>query len=173
MPPGRTSNRLTGYDYAQPGAYFVTVRTYRCQLLFGEIAESVFIPNNLGKIVEEELLRSEFIRKEIELDEWVVMPNHLHAIVWIHPSHAKSSPPVGAHGRAPLRRQPQSLGSFIAGLKASSTKRINQARSSPGAAVWQRNYFDRIVRNERELDRLRRYILANPLRWEFDRYHMA
>ena len=108
----------------------------------------------------------------------VVMPNHLHGIVWIVPtdegSGGEAGAPghrVGAHGRAPLRRSARSLGSFVAGYKSSVTKRINQLRASPGQPVWQRNYWERVIRYERELGGLREYIASNPLSWELDRLH--
>lgn len=75
---------------------------------------------------------------------------------------------VGVHDRAPLPRlwrPPKSLGSFIAGYKSAVTKRINEIRGTPGNPVWQRNYYERIIRNERELDAIRRYIRDNPTHW--------
>ncbi|MFQ6092271.1 MAG: transposase, partial [bacterium] len=94
-------------------------------------------------------------------------PNHTHGIVWFN--HI-----VGAPGRAPLqgphlRRAPKSLGSFIAGYKSMVTKRVNETRQTPGAPIWQRNYYEHIVRNETELNRIREYIRANPLGWHLDR----
>jgi REP element-mobilizing transposase RayT len=93
-----------------------------------------------------------------------VMPNHVHGIVVIRD--------VGAHGRAPLpsppHRLPCSLGSFVAGFKSAATKRINAIRRTPGLPVWQRNYYEHVIRDEDDLDRVRRYIAENPLRWEED-----
>jgi len=109
------------------------------------------------------------------------MPNHLHGIIVIHD--------VGAHGRAPqqqsrapfqqnrapqqqsrtpLHRKPKSLGSLIAGFKSVATKKINIHRQLPGCSIWQRNYFDRIIRDEDELHKTRHYIQANPLMWAQD-----
>jgi REP element-mobilizing transposase RayT len=96
------------------------------------------------------------------------MPNHIHGIVFI-----QGESIVGAHGCAPLHqlyRPPHSLGSFISGFKSSATKRIYKLRNSRGHHIWQRNYFDRIIRNERELMTLRRYIDENPLKWALDQY---
>ena len=81
--------------------------------------------------------------------------------------------PVGAHGRAPLRRAPQSLGAFVAGFKSAATRRINARRGTPGTVVWQRNYYEHIIRDERSLDRIREYIAANPLQWDLDRENPA
>jgi REP element-mobilizing transposase RayT len=163
--------RLRGYDYAQPGTYFVTIVAYNRECLFGEIADGSFVPNTLGEIVRDEWLQTAQIRPETHLDEFVVMPNHFHGIVSIQ------SQPVGAHGRAPLPhavgrqqpyRAPRSLGSLIAGFKAATTKRINAIRDLPGVPVWQRNYYDHIIREARELDSIRRYIRANPSKWDED-----
>jgi len=160
----RRSIRLRGYDYAQAGAYFVTICTQNRECLFGEIVDGQVALNVPGEVVAEEWLRSARIRGEIELDAFVVMPNHLHGIVVIRD--------VGAHGRAPLpsppHRPPRSLGSFVAGFKSVSTKRINAIRGTPGVPVWQRNYREHVIRDDHDLGRVRRYIAENPLRWDED-----
>ena len=172
----RRSIRLKGYDYTQPGAYFVTICTHGRKMLFGRVVDGEMQLNEFGEIVREEWFRSPDIRAEIELfpTEFVVMPNHIHGIVWI----VETDTDVGAHSRAPLRRDraplhrpPRSLGSFIAGFKSVVTKRINALRETPGARVWQRNYYERIIRDERALNAIRRYILTNPSRWSLDRYN--
>jgi REP element-mobilizing transposase RayT len=174
----RRSIRLNGYDYTQPGAYFVTICTYLRDEIFGEVINSEMKLSSLGTIVKEEWFRSGEIRQEIQLfdDEFTIMPNHLHGINWI-------VEPVGADGvrpndqtarqkldarRASLpRRAPRSLGSFLAGFKASVTSRAKKELNMTG--IWQRNYYDHIVRNDRELDNIRWYILKNPLHWQLDR----
>ena len=161
----RRSIRLREYDYAQAGAYFVTICTQHRECLFGEIVDGRARLNAPGEVVAAEWSRSARIRREIELDSFVVMPNHVHGIVVIRD--------VGAHGRAPLLpsppyRPPRSLGSFVAGFKSAATKRINAIRGTPGLPVWQRNYYEHVIRNEDDLDRVRRYIAENPLRWEED-----
>ena len=161
----RRSIRMSGYDYAEEGAYFVTVVTHQRECLFGGIADGEMRVDGYGEVVRDEWLRSVQIRREIELDAFVVMPNHLHGIVVIRD--------VGAHGRAPLpplapHRPPRSLGSFVAGFKSAVTKRINEIRDAPGVPVWQRNYYEHVIRDEDDLDRVRRYIAENPLRWSED-----
>ena len=172
----RHSTRLDGYDYSLPGAYFITLVTHQQGCLFGKIVEGKIDLSTPGKIAWIEWFKSASVRNEIELneDEFVVMPNHVHGIVWITTS--GSGLGVRAHGRAPLQadhgafhRKPRSLSSFIAGYKASVTKQINQLRNTPGSPVWMRNYHDRIIRNDRELIALQEYIRDNPLRWELDR----
>jgi REP element-mobilizing transposase RayT len=168
----RRSIRLQHYDYSQAGAYFVTICVHARECLLGEIVDGAMILNDYGKIVEEEWLKSAEIRKEIELDEYIIMPNHLHGIVVIN---NEGSLTVRAHGRAPLRsdppilhREPRSLGSFIAGFKSITTKRINLSRRTPSFAVWQRNYYEHVVRDEIDPDRIREYVHHNPARWAED-----
>ena len=105
------------------------------------------------------------------MDAFVIMPNHLHGIVFIHKNDAEIGQPAMAHSRAPLHRAPQSLGAFIAGYKSTVTTQINQLRNSPGTPVWQRNYYEHVVRTSRALDAIREYIVQNPLRWELDTYN--
>ena len=169
----RHSIRLQGYDYTQSGAYFVTLVTYQRNVLFGEIIDGEVKLNRKGEIVQEEWFASVDIRKEIRLhpEEFVVMPNHIHGIVWIEYDDYHD---VGANGRSPLpdrpplrpQMKPRSLGSFIAGFKSSVTKRIRDELNETG--IWQRNYYERIIRDEKELDAIRRYIEANPLNWSED-----
>jgi len=115
--------------------------------------------------VQDECEKSTQIRKEIELDAFVVMPNHVHAIVVIADGTERAT------GRSPLQAGPakRSLGAFVGGFKSAVTKGVNQIRQTPGVAVWQRNYFEHVIRNESALNRIREYILNNPAHWEFDR----
>src|SRR5687767_7323363 len=145
----RRSIRLKGYDYTQPGAYFVTFCSYQRDEIFGEVINGKMKLSALGEVVRQEWLRSAEIRKEIRLfdDEFMFMPNHGHGIVWIVDT------AVGADGvrpvmermpfmrpkkqdahRASLRRVPRSLGSFIAGFKGSVTSRARNELDMTG--VW-------------------------------------
>ena len=188
----RSSLRLEGYDYTLAGAYFITIITHRRECLFGEVIDGDVFLSPYGEVVKDEWLASAGIRQEIQLheDEFVVMPNHIHGIVWIVPEEDASQKVngvrlsigafpkgVGATGRSPLQQKylsmsgppPRSLGSFVAGFKSSATKHINQLCGTPGKLVWKRNYFDRVIRDEDELQYLRRYIDENPLKWELER----
>lgn len=161
--PEHKSLRLKGYDYTQAGGYFITICTKNRMDFFGNIKYGEIILNTLGKIVESEWLRTQSLRKEITLDDYIIMPNHLHGIIIIDYSlHLINQFPVGADGRPLLRRDPGSLGSIIAGFKSSATKKINIIQNTPGKPVWQRGYYDRIIRNPEELDRIRTYIRNNP-----------
>ena len=184
--PQRHSVRFRGYDYSACGAYFVTLCAERHRPFFGAIENDAMKSNWVGHIVEREWLRTADIRPEIELDEYVVMPNHFHAIVLITPN------PVGAHGcvpsyesavpfdeteqrahsRVPLRR-PRSLSSLMAQYKAAVTRAVNAERATRNlspVSVWQRSFHDRIIRDETELLDTRRYIIQNPQNWRKDEY---
>ncbi len=173
----RRSIRLTGYDYSAPGAFFVTLCADRRRCLFGKVDADGVALNALGRIAAQEWLRSAAVREEIDLDAFVVMPNHVHGIVVI--KHDIYGNNVGATGQSPLQqpdcppRGPvcRSLASFIVGYKGAVTKRINALRGTPGLPAWQRNYYERILRNDDELNRARFYIEDNPARWADDRYN--
>jgi REP-associated tyrosine transposase len=168
----RRSIRLKAYDYAQPGAYFVTMVTAGRQCLFGQVVDQEMRLSRFGRIVEEQWLKTPSIRAEIELGTFVVMPNHFHAIVIISSDAPQSgASDVGATGRSPLRPRgpsPKSLGALIAGFKSSVTTRINELRHTHGAAVWQRNYHEHIVRDDKDWDRIHTYIESNPCTWAED-----
>lgn len=169
--PTRKSIRLEGYDYTQQGAYSITLCTEGRVALFGEIVDEVMTLNAVGCVVDDEWQKTPSIRQEIHLDEYVVMPNHFHAIVFIITNHSYSEP-ARAHSRAPLQkslhRPARSLGSLVSAFKATTTAKINHLRETPGVKVWQRNYYERIIRSEDELNGLRQYINLNPQNWLHD-----
>ena len=173
----RRSIRLRGYDYTWPGAYFLTICTHNRVPLFGRVVDGEMVLNVFGEIVREEWFRSTEIRTEIELfpDEFVVMPNHIHGIVWIVGdtvgAQRRCAPTATIRGVTPNNVSPGSLGAIVRGFKSAVTKRINAHRGTPGARVWQRNYYERIIRDQRALNAIRRYILNNPWRWHLDRYN--
>jgi putative transposase len=157
----RRSIRLKEYDYSRAGAYFVTIVTWQRECLFGEIEQGKMALNEIGEIVCEEWERTVMVRHNVELGEYVIMPNHVHGILSL----------VGATRRvAPTSQtlQPGSLGAIMAQFKSIVTKRINGLQNVSGRPVWQRNYYEHIIRNERDMDRITRYIEANPLRWTDD-----
>jgi REP element-mobilizing transposase RayT len=120
--------------------------------------------NGYGEIVREEWLRSSKIRSEIRLGEYVIMPNHFHAIVYIvdHRDDRRGDGPWGDRPVAPTGSKPKSLGAFMAGFKSAVTKRINAMRNTPGMSVWQRNYYEHVIRNETDYHRIAEYIADNP-----------
>ena len=239
----RRSIRLKGYDYTLPGAYFITLVTWQRDCLFGTLTDGKMQLSALGKIVQDEWMRSIDIRKEILIheDEYIIMPNHLHGIVWI--VRLDDNQPVGADGvrpndgvqptrgasiaplresgasitplresgasiaplresgachaplqekgaslaplresgtchaplqekgtcHAPLQRKPRSLSSFVAGFKAAVTSRAGNELNMTG--IWQRNYYDHIIRNDQDFMNIWEYIDTNPQRWQEDQLH--
>lgn len=168
----RCSICLKGYDYSQNGAYFITISTHRKQNLFGEIIDEEIKLNEFGRIVEDEWLRTAKMRSNIVLDEFVVMPNHVHGIVIIQ-----------RECRGTLQRAPtfeefgqltsDSIPSIIRGFKSAVTKRINELRQTLRIPVWQCNYYEHAIRDENDLDSIREYIRYNPLKWAEDEENPA
>jgi putative transposase len=173
-PTHRRSIRLPGWDYTRTGAYFVTIVTYQRETLFGAIVDGEMVLSESGRIVAEEWERTAVVRPYVRLDEFVVMPNHIHGILVITDEHGRGTatrrgmappcPYVGKFGK-PIAG---SLPTIVRAFKSAVAKRINERRGTPGVPVWQRNYYEHIVRNERELNAIRQYIRDNPGRWAED-----
>lgn len=172
----RRSVRLQGYDYSQVGAYFVTVCTQARAFLFGDVVDGVMRVNDAGRMVEQCWLAVSNHFPHVDLDAFVVMPNHVHGIIVI------TDRAVGAKNVSPLpgdntaERRPsgapsKSIGSIVRGFKIGVTKWFRKNTATP--AVWQRNYYEHIIRDEESLIRIRQYILDNPARWAFDRENPA
>ena len=174
----RRSIRLKRYDYTQPGAYFVTFCSYQRMHIFGEVVEGEMILNDMGKIARDEWFKTAELRPYVKLydDAFVIMPNHGHGIIWI----MDNDHPVGALSRkTPLQSEqrsapttnvaPGSLGAIVRAYKSAVTYAVNAAQNQRGAVLWQRNYYDHIIRNDRELNNIRWYIRNNPLNWQLDR----
>lgn len=158
----------------------MTICTHERHCIFGNIVNDEMQLNDLGKIVHEEWAKTPAIRPEVELDDFVIMPNHLHGIVIINDTNNNPTS-VGTHGRVshinttmradirpPLQRKPRSLSSLMAGFKSVVTKRINILRGTPGKPLWQGRFHDHIIRNDADLHRIRTYIANNPLQWAID-----
>lgn len=172
----RRSIRLKGYNYNQPGWYFVTIVVQGRRNILGEIVDGKINLNNFGHIVKNEWITTDKLRRNIELDEFIIMPNHLHGIIHI----TDDNPGKGTEHRA-LTDNPQSIEKFgkpvsgsiptiIRSFKAAVTSKINQLHKSPGMRLWQRNYWERVIRDEDELNGIRKYIIENPLKWQEDTY---
>jgi putative transposase len=197
---GRRSIRLQGYDYTQAGAYFVTICTQDRECLFGQVVGGEMVLNTYGRVIATFWQRSPRHSARVELDEWVVMPNHVHGIIVItgDVGRGEASPGIGSNGicaspfepclstsgasrdASPLRGGGNpagppsgSLGAIVGNFKSVTTRRINRIRKTPGARVWQRNYYERVIRDERGLNAVRRYIRNNPGRWSEDRENPA
>ena len=170
--PQRRSLRLPGYDYSSSGMYFLTLCTAGKTPLFGRILRGEMVENECGQIVrsywEELPSRVEHIRADV----FVVMPNHVHGVIAIF-DNSVIKPSVGAIHELPLQstmaRRQMLLPKIVGRFKMNSSKRINKLRNTPGSPVWQRNYYEHVIRNENALTRIQEYIQTNPLRWELDR----
>ena len=160
--------RLQGRDYAEAGMYFITVCTHGRYPWFGEIRNGLMGLSDAGCIVAQEITRTSRLRQNIILDEWVVMPNHIHAIVEICPW-GNADPVITCRRNIsadvailiPLcRLRPSSLGSIVGNIKSASTSRIWKAGYPD--FKWQSNFYDRIIRSDRALENIRSYIRNNP-----------
>jgi len=179
----RRSIRLKGYDYSQAGAYFVTICADGKECLFGEVESGVMRLNEYGEIVASEWVRSAEVRSEIECGEFMVMPNHFHGIVHIIGAcgntslHGNTSMSRDGQQRAychtPLRSPSRNVAAMVRGFKGAASRLINEIRNTPGAPVWQRNYYDHIIRNDADYNRIAEYIANNPQRWAEDSLHPA
>jgi putative transposase len=236
----RKSIRLSEYDYSFPNWYYITICTHERRILFGKIENGKMILNKLGNVVEEEWMRTKEIRKYVDLDNFVIMPNHLHGIIIIEQSIEKNNfqsssqttenvgatrriGPTDLQGRGELNsptgddsgriqyaptkiklKSPlktiddvgatrwvaqnkedraiqriaptkqtlisNSLGSIIGQYKSKVTKRLRELSGNSDLKIWQRNYYEHIIRNEIDLQNIRKYITLNPLKWEIDEY---
>ena len=198
----RRSIRLKGYDYRRPGAYYVTINAQNKACLFGEVVDGEMRLNDAGRVAEEcwRAIPDHF--PHVELDAFVIMPNHIHGIVWIvddafvgaknvspEPNTgntgAKNVSPepntgnTGAKDFSPRRGMPRAasratvfrspsktVGSIVRGFKIGVTKWIRA--NTDIHDVWQRNYYEHIVRDDDDLNRIRLYIAGNPARWDED-----
>lgn len=169
----RRSIRLADYDYAQSGAYFVTLNAWDHNPIFGVVLDGIVRLSPIGEIVRYHWLRLPDLFP-VDLDAWVIMPDHMHGIILLHGKGEASggssfpettSAPPDASPLRPRGTNPNSLGGIIQNFKSITTRRINQQGGVSGGRVWQRNYYEHIVRDDEGLDRIRRYIDGNPYRW--------
>lgn len=197
----RRSIRLKEYNYSNAGAYFVTLCAFQRECLFGDIVTGEMRLNGIGLIVSECWQRIPVHFPDIEVDEFIVMPNHFHAIllktepmganvgakqgVSASPAFGEDSHKVeykdqGEAGKAfasplplpislPQGTSSGSLGAIMQNFKSVSTRKSDKLRDNPGCPVWQRNFYERVIRDEKELSAARNYILNNPLQWDLDK----
>ena len=210
------SHRMPNWDYAGSGYYFITIVTQNRECNLGNIVNTSMILSDFGKIVENEWYKSFEIRSELFLDEFILMPNHLHAIIilekiknkkttnmnGLHGTHGTGTHGthvVETHGRASLQspeqspepsikqsiepifiRKPKSISSFIAGFKSAIYSKIddyidennlNIPKYNRNNHFFQPNYHDHIIRNNAEYERIKKYIINNPLNWDKDKFY--
>jgi putative transposase len=194
----RRSIRLPGYDYTQARAYFVTIVTHNRENIFGEVVDGEMRLNGFGEIAKREWERLPKQFKHIELGAFIIMPNHVHGIIIIHDNRRGTADlhnqdnPQDPHRRgtadfpnqdnpqdprrAPTTTTTEKFGKPVSGsiptimrsYKSAVALRVNYARPGDSTPVWQRNYYERIIRNEREMGAIWRYIQSNPARWADD-----
>ncbi len=204
--PNRQSIRLKSYDYSQQGSYFITLVTQDRIHLFGKIEDGKMILNSVGKIVEEEWIKTIQLRTNIALGEFVIMPDHIHMIITITAQLEKKEDKEWIHSNP--KSPSHTIGAIIRGFKGASTKKINLFLNSTGESpfapttespfapttespfapttesqfapknsqftrtefyknkIFQRNYYEHIIRNQNDYNRIEQYILDNPKNWK-------
>lgn len=185
----RRSIRLQGYDYSQNGAYFITLCAQDRKSIFGKIVNGEMQLSPFGIIVRDEWLKTAEMRKNIEMDEFVIMPNHFHGIIVIDDrgwARLEMNGAADLDGTGTLQRAPtlptreqfgkptsNTIPTIIRGYKAAVTKQINTIQINAGVynkpeRIWQKNYYEHVIRNEVSLNKIREYIMSNPLNWKED-----
>jgi REP element-mobilizing transposase RayT len=171
---------VQGYDYTQAGAYFITICTRDRECLLGKVVNGEVQLNDTGRLVESVWLQTAIVRPDIDLDAFVVMPNHFHAILFIHASPGvpgathRVAPTINHAAVAGKAHRPTgptsgSVGAIIGQFKSLVTKRIKLTQQHLDDSVWQRNYYEHVIRDEESLNRIREYIDTNAMRWDLDR----
>lgn len=175
----RQSIRLKGYDYSSPGEYFITICTHNRKHIFGNVVDGEMQLNRFGKIAQNEWVNTESIRDNVVLDTFIIMPNHMHAVFGI----MSNVGAVGAYRDTPVRDIPcnnykskfrspsKNVGAIVRGYKSAVTTKINRLGKSTGTKIWQRNYYEHIIRNDKSLNHIRDYIINNPAKWQADKFH--
>ena len=218
----RCSIRLRGYDYSQPGLYFITICVQDRHCLFGEIENGEMICNEYGKIAATEWINTESIRDNIRLHEYIIMPNHIHGIIEIiHTDNRRGesqfapnkddgtgegkgegkgelqfAPTTAPTAPTPFKSPSQTIGSIVRGYKIATIKKIKdhiigkdgrgesqfapttaptaptrkgESQFAPSYKIWQRNYYEHIIRNEKSYQKISEYIITNPQNWDIDK----
>ena len=192
------SNRLENYDYSENWWYFITICTKDRQEYFGKIIDGEMILNDIGGEIDLEIKNIPIFRKNVILDEYVIMPNHIHIILFLENNNCRDVPVEYLKGNTEhlkknvidnnmfhrnistendkfskqyysnISPKKWNLWNIIKLFKSFFTKNINKSQNKIYFA-WQNNYYDRIIRNDDELDRIRKYIIENPLKWELEK----
>ena len=176
----RRSIRLKGYDYSQAVTYFVTICTQNRECLFGEIINGEMVLNEVGKIINGFCVKTEHHFQNIIFDSFIIMPNHFHVMIKIVgagspcPDNMDNIDGIengnGRYGDGRGDPAP-TVGNIVGYFKYQTTKQINVIRESPGQKLWQRNYYEHIIRDENDYNRIYEYIQNNPLQWQLDSLH--
>jgi REP-associated tyrosine transposase len=176
--------RLGGYDYTQPGSYFITICTQNRACLFGQIVDGAMVLSDAGRMVQTVWDEIPVHYAGVAIDTFIVMPNHIHGIIVLVGAAPCGRPPLGqtpvgqAQGPAPTITIGISLPDVVQRFKTMTTKRyadgVKQRGWSPFPDhLWQRNYYEHIIWDEELLNNIRQYIADNPAQWELDRENPA
>ena len=182
----RRSIRIKEYDYSHEGLYFITICTFNHACLFGHLDNGDVVLTAYGEIANTEWLKTGELRSNISLHEFVMMPNHMHGIIEIDGSTCRGTIPRalvhrGAKEEGTLQRAPteqfgkptsNTIPTIVRGFKSTVTKQINDIRNTSGQSVWQRSYYEHVIRNEKSYNRIIEYIRYNPKKWLKDKYYM-
>ncbi len=183
----RRSIRLRGYDYSAAAAYFVTVCTEGRECLFGAVVDGAMVANEIGRMIETFWHGLPKRYPGAELDEFVLMPNHVHGVIVLSDGTpgfvGQVSPPqadaaiasIGgvssSHSSEPATRRGMLLPKIIGYFKMNTAKRANVMRGRSSVSLWQRNYYEHVIRDDVDLQRIRTYVAGNPAHWETDQLH--
>jgi REP element-mobilizing transposase RayT len=172
----RKSIRLKGYDYSQAGLYFITICCQDRICHFGDVVNGKMVCNEYGKIAYNEWMNTVNIRKNVELGEFIIMPNHIHGIIQLlgrgesnspDNGNESNSPDNGGVCKTPLRSPSQTIGAIVRGYKSSVTKQLGF-----DGKLWQRNYYEHIIKNEKSYQTITEYIINNSAKWADDKFYI-
>ncbi len=157
--------------------YFITICTHNRECLFGKIIEAhghtppqpTMQLNAYGEIVRNKWLKTPSIRPYVILGEWVIMPNHIHVIIII----TRAGEAVLPYASMGFRSPSHTVGAIVRGFKSAVTSQINILRGTPGLPIWQRNYWEHVIRNEQAYINIANYIHNNPAMWQGDKLYVA
>ena len=165
--PNRKKPRLAGYDYSTPGAYFVTICTHEKKCVFGNIlegelvGEAQMVCSSVGEIARKCLLETEKHFQNVKVDNWVIMPNHIHILFRIEGSAERIYPFTTVN-----------ISDIVGTFKAAVTRAVGKAYM-PSAKIWQSSFYDHIIRNETDYTNIWNYISGNPSKWKEDKFYIA
>jgi REP element-mobilizing transposase RayT len=177
----RRSIRLKGYDYTQAGAYFITICTFQRENIFGEIVNREMKLSKFGLVASQQWEKLIKRFPNIELGAFVIMPNHSHGIIQIVEREVQRRDTASRFNdqndessrRVPTERFQKpvagSIPTIVRSYKSAVAYRINLMRNDKNTNVWQRNYYEHVIRNEKELETITKYIEYNPMNWQLDR----
>jgi putative transposase len=171
----RRSIRLQGYDYSQAGAYFVSIIAQSRECIFGDVVDDQVVLSPVGELIQQIWMDLPARFAYCALDAFVVMPNHIHGIIVIDrvvqelvDGGTANGSPIDGHVEPPV-----ALGAIIRVFKSLSAIQVNRLLARPPQPLWQRNYYEHIVRDDEDLNRTRQYIMDNPVQWAIDRENPA